>query len=200
MPAMAKPLSRCPWSEGVSDAYLAYHDEEWGVPVRDDRRQFEFLVLEGAQAGLSWSTILHRRAGYRRAFADFDVEKVARFTPKRTAALLQDPGIIRNRLKVESAVGNARAFIQVQEEFGSFCAYLWAFVDGKPVQNRWREQREIPPQSPLSDAISKDLKKRGFRFVGSTIVYAHLQATGLINDHLVGCFRHAPCKALGTKG
>jgi DNA-3-methyladenine glycosylase I len=196
---MPKPRTRCPWSENVSDAYLAYHDEEWGVPVRDDPTQFEFLVLEGAQAGLSWSTVLHRRDGYRRAFAGFDAAKVARFTPKRVASLLADPGIIRNRLKVESAVTNARAFLEVQSEFGSFSDYLWRFVDGRPVQNAWREQRQIPPTSPLSDAISKDLKKRGFRFVGSTIVYAHLQATGLINDHLVACFRHAACAKLGRR-
>ena len=193
---MPKTQRRCPWSEGVSDAYLRYHDEEWGVPVRDDTRQFEFLVLEGAQAGLSWKTILHRRDGYRRAFGDFDVQKVARFTAKRTAALMLDEGIIRNRLKIESTVTNARAFIAVQEEFDSFCDYFWRFVDGKPVQNRWREQREVPATSAVSDAISKDMKKRGFRFVGSTIIYAHLQATGLVNDHLVSCFRHGPCKAL----
>ena len=193
---MPKAPTRCPWSEGVSEAYLRYHEEEWGVPVRDDTRQFEFLILEGAQAGLSWKTILHRRNGYRRAFADFDVAKVARFTPKRMAALMRDEGIIRNRLKIESTVTNARAFIAVQEEFGSFSDYFWRFVDGKPVQNRWREQREVPATSPVSDAISKDMKKRGFRFVGSTIIYAHLQATGLVNDHLVRCFRHAPCKAL----
>jgi DNA-3-methyladenine glycosylase I len=195
MPAK-KSVTRCPWSEGVSDAYLAYHDAEWGVPVHDDRRQFEFLVLEGAQAGLSWSTILHRREGYRKAFADFDPAKIVRFTTKRIEALLGDPGIIRNRLKVESVVGNARAFLEVQEEFGSFDAYIWRFVDGKPVQNRWRKQSDIPPRSAISDALGKDLKKRGFRFVGSTIMYAHMQATGLVNDHLVGCFRHAPCRAL----
>ncbi len=190
-------IRRCPWSEGVSDAYIAYHDEEWGVPVCDDARQFEFLVLEGAQAGLSWSTILHRRDGYRRAFAGFDVEKVARITPQRIEALLRDPGIIRNRLKVQATVGNARAFLKVQEEFGSFIDYIWRFVDGKPVQNRWREQKQVPATSTISDALSKDLKKRGFRFVGSTIIYAHLQATGLVNDHLVGCFRHAPCRKMG---
>ena len=187
---------RCPWSEGVSPAYLAYHDTEWGVPVRDDRRQFEFLVLEGAQAGLSWSTILHRRAGYRRAFADFDPAKVARFTAARQARLLADPGIIRNRLKVAATVGNARAFLAVQEEFGSFCDYIWRFVDGRPVQNRWRRQGDVPATSPVSDALSRDLKARGFRFVGSTIIYAHMQATGLVNDHLVGCFRHRPVRAL----
>ncbi|MBM4220854.1 MAG: DNA-3-methyladenine glycosylase I [Gammaproteobacteria bacterium] len=186
--------SRCPWSEGVSPAYLAYHDSEWGVPVHDDRRQFEFLILEGAQAGLSWSTILHRRAGYRRAFADFDPHKVARFTPARIEKLLLDPGIIRNRLKVCAAVSNARAFLDVQEAFGSFDRYIWGFVDGRPVVNRWRRQSEVPATSAVSDALSKDMKRRGFRFVGSTILYAHLQATGLVNDHLLGCFRHRECR------
>lgn len=190
---MAKTLVRCPWSEGVSPAYLQYHDQEWGVPVHDDRRQFEFLVLEGAQAGLSWATILHRREGYRRAFADFDPVKVARFSPARIAKLLQDPGIIRNRLKVESAVSNARAFLELVAALGSFDDYLWGFVGGQPVRNRWKSQAEVPATSPVSDALSKDLKKRGFRFVGSTIVYAHLQATGLVNDHLVCCFRHTQC-------
>lgn len=185
---------RCPWSEGVSPAYLEYHDTEWGVPVHDDRKQFEFLILEGAQAGLSWSTILHRRAGYRRAFADFDPYKVARFTPARIEKLLLDPGIIRNRLKVNAAVGNARAFLALQEEFGSFDRYIWDFVDGRPVVNRWRRQSEVPATSPVSDALSRDMKKRGFRFVGSTILYAHLQATGLVNDHLLGCFRHRECQ------
>lgn len=195
---MAKTPERCPWAEGVSPAYLAYHDTEWGVPVRDDARQFEFLLLEGAQAGLSWATILHRREGYRRAFAGFDPARVARFTPARVAKLLLDPGIIRNRLKIEAAIGNARAFLAVQEEFGSFSDYIWRYVDGHPVQNRWRTPREVPATSALSDALSRDLRARGFRFVGSTIVYAHLQATGLVNDHLVGCFRHRPVRALGT--
>jgi DNA-3-methyladenine glycosylase I len=185
---------RCPWSEGVSEAYREYHDTEWGVPVcDDDRLQFEFLVLEGAQAGLSWATILHRRQGYRLAFAGFDVGKVARFPRRRVATLLRDPGIIRNRLKIEATIGNARAFLAVQEEFGSFCRYIWQFVDGSPVRNRWRRQADVPATSPVSDALSRDLKKRGFRFVGSTIMYAHLQATGLVNDHLVGCYRHAEC-------
>jgi DNA-3-methyladenine glycosylase I len=185
---------RCPWALGVSQAYLDYHDREWGMPVRDDRRQFEFLILEGAQAGLSWSTILHKRDGYRRAFAGFDPEKVARFTPRRLEKLLRDPSIVRNRLKVSSTVSNARAFLAVQEEFGSFTDYLWGFVDGRPVQNRWRRQEDLPASTPLSDRISKDLKRRGFRFVGSTIVYAHLQATGLVNDHLLGCFRYRECQ------
>ncbi len=189
-------VHRCPWSEGVSDAYLAYHDNEWGVPVRDDQRQFEFLILEGSQAGLSWSTILHRRAGYAQAFADFDVLKVSRFTPARADKLLQNPAIIRNRLKVESAVTNARAFLEVQAQFGSFCNYIWGFVDGKPVQNRWREQGDVPATSAVSDALSKDLKKRGFRFVGSTIIYAHMQATGMVNDHIARCYRQKECRAL----
>jgi DNA-3-methyladenine glycosylase I len=193
---MAKSVTRCPWSEGVSPAYLEYHDREWGVPVHDDRKQFEFLILEGAQAGLSWSTILHRRDGYRRAFADFDPVKVARFTPARIEKLLLDPGIIRNRLKVEAAVSNARAFLEIEAAFGSFDAYIWGFVGGKPRRNQWRSQSDIPATSPVSDALSKDLKKRGFRFVGSTTLYAHLQATGLINDHLVSCFRHADCRKL----
>ncbi len=193
---MVPSKSRCPWSEGVSPAYLAYHDEEWGVPVHDDRRQFEFLILESAQAGLSWSTVLHRRAGYRRAFADFDPVKVARFTKARIERLLEDPGIIRNRLKVEAAVSNARAFLELQAEVGSFDRYIWGFVGGKPRRNRWRLSSEVPATSAESDALSKDMKKRGFRFVGSTILYAHLQATGLINDHLVSCFRHRECVRL----
>ncbi|MDJ0904580.1 MAG: DNA-3-methyladenine glycosylase I [Woeseiaceae bacterium] len=193
---MSKPVKRCKWAEGVSLDYIAYHDQEWGVPVRDDRVQFEFLILEGAQAGLSWSTILNKRAGYRKAFADFDPHKVARFTDKRVEKLLQDPGIVRNRLKVQSAVTNARAFLAVQEEFGSFSDYIWGFVDGKPIQNRFRKDADIPATSAESDALSKDLKKRGFKFVGSTIVYAHMQATGLVNDHVIGCFRHKPCQRL----
>lgn len=193
--AARKQVRRCPWSEGVSDTYLAYHDEEWGVPVRDDARQFEFLVLESAQAGLSWSTILHRRDAYRRAFAGFDAAKVARFTARRVESLLDDAGIIRNRAKIEAAVGNARAFLKVQEEFGSFCAYIWRFVHGRPVQNRWRNPGDVPASTPVAEALARDLKQRGFRFVGPTIAYAHMQATGLVNDHLVGCFRHAPCRA-----
>jgi len=190
---MSKKLTRCKWAEGVSLDYIEYHDKEWGVPVYDDRVQFEFLLLEGAQAGLSWSTILNKRAGYRKAFADFDVEKVARFTNKRIETLLNNPAIVRNRLKVESAVTNAQAFIEVQEAFGSFSEYIWGFVDGAPIQNKFRKDSDVPATSPESDALSKDLKKRGFRFVGSTIMYAHMQATGLVNDHVVGCFRHRPC-------
>jgi DNA-3-methyladenine glycosylase I len=169
---------------------MAYHDEEWGVPVRDDRTWFEFLVLEGAQAGLSWLTILKKRANYRRAFDDFDVRKVARYTPAKVEKLMQDAGIVRNRLKIESTISNAKAFIAVQKEFGSFDAYMWQWVNGVPLVNRPRTMKDVPASTELSDRISKDLKKRGFRFVGSTIIYAHLQATGVVNDHLVGCHRH----------
>jgi DNA-3-methyladenine glycosylase I len=190
---MSKKLTRCKWAEGVSLDYIEYHDKEWGVPVYDDRVQFEFLLLEGAQAGLSWSTILNKREGYRKAFAEFDVEKVARFTNKRIETLLNNSAIVRNRLKVESAVTNAQAFIEVQEAFGSFSKYIWGFVDDVPIQNKFRKDSDVPATSPESDALSKDLKKRGFRFVGSTIMYAHMQATGLVNDHVVGCFRHRPC-------
>jgi len=193
---MARSIKRCRWAEGTSLNYIRYHDEEWGVPSFDDRVQFEFLVLEGAQAGLSWSTILNKRDGYRKAFADFDPQKVARFTGKRVERLLQDPGIVRNRLKVQSAVSNAMAFLAVQEEFGSFSHYIWGFVDGEPIQHRFRRDGDIPATSPESDAASKDLRKRGFKFVGSTIVYAHMQATGLVNDHVVGCFRHSHCRRL----
>jgi len=196
---MSKKITRCKWADGVSLDYIEYHDKEWGVPVYDDRVQFEFLLLEGAQAGLSWSTILNKRAGYRKAFADFDVEKVARFTKKRVDTLLKNPAIVRNRLKVESAVTNAQAFIEVQEAFGSFSKYIWGFVDGMPIQNKFRKDSDVPSTSPESDALSKDLKKRGFRFVGSTIMYAHMQATGLVNDHVIGCFRHQPCARLARK-
>jgi DNA-3-methyladenine glycosylase I len=198
--AINKKIKRCAWAEGVSLTYIEYHDNEWGVPVYDDQRQFEFLILEGAQAGLSWSTILNKREGYRKAFVDFDPQKVARFTKKRIEKLLLNPEIVRNRLKVESAVTNARAFLKVQEEFGSFSDYIWEFVDGTPVQNRFRKDGDIPATSTQSDALSKDLKKRGFKFVGSTIIYAHMQATGLVNDHIIGCFRHKPCVALSKAG
>lgn len=194
---MGTEKKRCRWAEGVSPDYIRYHDEEWGVPVHDDRTQFEFLVLEGAQAGLSWSTILNKRAGYRQAFADFDPAKVAQFSTRRIEKLLENPAIVRNRLKVQSAVSNARAFLEVQEECGSFSDYIWDFVNGTPVQNRFRRDRDIPATSAVSDALSKDLKQRGFKFVGSTIVYAHMQATGLVNDHVIGCFRHEPCARLG---
>ena len=182
--------TRCAWCEGSSENYVAYHDKEWGVPVRDDRGQFEFLLLEGAQAGLSWSTILNKREGYRKHFADFDPEKVARFTKRRIEKILTDPGVVRSRLKVESAVSNAQAFLAVQEEFGSFSDYFWRFVDGKPIQNRFLRDSDVPATSDLSDTISRDLKQRGFKFVGSTIIYAHMQATGMVNDHITACFRH----------
>jgi DNA-3-methyladenine glycosylase I len=183
------PIRRCDWCLG-SEAYIRYHDVEWGVPVHDDQVLFEFLLLEGAQAGLSWSTILAKRENYRRLFAGFEPAKVARFTPARVGRLLADPGIVRHRLKVESAVSNARAFLAVQAEFGSFAAYAWGFVDGQPVQNRWRTLADVPASTPISDALSRDLKHRGFRFVGSTIIYAFMQATGLVNDHLTGCYRY----------
>lgn len=180
---------RCAWAR--DELLAAYHDAEWGVPVHDDRRHFEFLVLEGAQAGLSWLTILKRREGYRTAFAQFDPARVARFTGARVEKLLTDPGIIRNRAKVESTVRNAQAFLDVQREFGTFDSYLWDFVDGAPVVNRWRRLEQIPAVTPLSERVSADLRRRGFRFVGPTVVYSHLQAAGLVNDHLVGCFRYA---------
>ncbi len=183
--------TRCTWCE-KDPLYIAYHDKEWGVPVRDDRKLFEFLVLEGAQAGLSWITILRKREGYRNAFAAFDPEKVARFTAKRVEKLLQDPNIVRNRLKVESCVTNARAFLETQDEFGSFSDYIWRFTDGRPIVNRFKTIRDVPPRTEVSDAISKDMKQRGFKFVGSTIMYAHMQATGMVNDHTTDCFRHAP--------
>ena len=194
---MSKAITRCKWAEGTSLDYIRYHDEEWGVPAYDDLTQFEFLILEGAQAGLSWSTILNKREGYRKLFANFDPEKVARFTKKRVEKLLLDPSIVRNRLKVESAVTNAKAFLKVQKEFGTFSDYIWGFVDGKPIQNKFRKDSDVPATSPESDALSKDLKKRGFRFVGSTIIYAHMQATGMVNDHVTGCFRHKPCAKMG---
>ena len=182
--------------EVVNDQYIRYHDEEWGVPVHDDPKQFEFLILEGAQAGLSWWTILSRREGYRRAFANFDAQKVARFTKKRVEKLLEDTGIIRNRLKVQAAITNAQAFLNVQDEFGTFDEYIWQFVDGSTIRNRWKSMQEVPATSPESDALSKDLKRRGFKFVGSTIMYAHMQAVGMVNDHLVSCFRHRECAKL----
>jgi DNA-3-methyladenine glycosylase I len=177
----------------MSEHYVRYHDEEWGVPVHDDRRQFEFLVLEGAQAGLSWSTILNKRAGYREAFADFDAERVARFNKRSVERLMGFAGIVRNRLKIESAITNARRFLAVQDEVGSFDDYLWSFVGGKPIVNRWTDMKQLPATSAESDALSKDLKMRGFKFVGSTIMYAHMQATGMVNDHLVSCFRYEAC-------
>jgi len=193
---MPRKKTRCSWADGGNDLYLAYHDDEWGVPVHDDRTHFEFLLLEGAQAGLSWSTILNKREGYRESFADFDPMKVARFTDKKLAKLLENPGIVRNRLKVASAVTNAKAFLAVQKEFGSFDEYVWGFVGGRPIRNRFETMKEVPVSTPESDALSKDLKKRGFKFVGTTIMYAYMQATGMVNDHTTDCFRHRACAKL----
>jgi len=189
---------RCPWSAHGDQDMVEYHDREWGVPVHEDRVHFEFLVLEAAQAGLSWRTVLRKREGYRRAFAEFDPVRVARFNSRSVEKLMRDPGIVRNRLKIESAIENARRFLDVQEEFGSFDAYIWRFVDGRPIVNDWRKQSDVPATSRESDALSKDLKRRGFKFVGSTVVYAHMQATGLVNDHLVDCFRYEPCCKLAA--
>lgn len=188
-------MNKCDWCRGDA-LYERYHDEEWGVPCRDDAKLFEFIILEGAQAGLSWLTILRRREGYRRAFAGFDASAVARFTDAELEALMQDSGLIRNRLKIWSARTNARCFLDVVEERGSFAAYLWDFVDGQPIQNRFRSLRELPASTPLSDRISRDMKRRGFRFFGTTICYAHLQAMGMVNDHLIDCPRHAACAGL----
>ena len=188
-------VKRCSWC-GEDPLYVQYHDEEWGAPLHDDRALFEFLVLEGAQAGLSWITVLRKREGYRAAFDGFDAAKVARYSDRKLNQLLQDARIIRNRLKVRSARQNARAFLAVQEEWGSFSDYIWHFVDGKPIQNRWQTMADLPAATPLSDRISKDMKRRGFNFVGSTIVYAHMQATGMVNDHLADCFRHEECRRL----
>lgn len=196
---MARKLKRCQWAQGNGENYLAYHDNEWGVPVYDDETHFEFLILEGAQAGLSWSTILNKRDGYRKNFANFNVQKVARFTPGRIEKILLDSSIVRNRLKVNSVVTNARCFIKVQKEFGSFSEYIWGFVNHRPIQNCWKRDADIPATSSASDALGKDLKKRGFKFVGSTIIYAHMQATGLVNDHQVECFRYLQCKKLARK-
>ena len=187
--------TRCTWC-GTDPLYVAYHDYEWGVPVHDDRLLFEFLVLEGAQAGLSWLTILRKREAYRQAFDGFDPERVARYSQRRVEKLLANPGIVRNRLKVESAVKNAKAFLAVQGEFGSFDTYMWTFVDGKPKQNAWRSLKDLPPRTADSDRMSKDLVRRGFSFVGSTICYAHMQAVGMVNDHTVDCFRHREVASL----
>jgi DNA-3-methyladenine glycosylase I len=187
-PRPPEPRRRCPWA-GVDPLYCAYHDDEWGVPSRDDRHLFEMLILEGAQAGLSWITILRKRAAYRRAFANFDPRRVARFDRSRQQQLLGDAGIVRNRLKIESAIANARSFLELQQAHGSFATWLWAFVDGSPRRNRFRSPAEVPASTPLSDAISRELKGRGFRFVGTTIVYAWLQAVGVVDDHLRDCWR-----------
>jgi len=185
----SKEKIRCGWCLKF-DQYIQYHDEEWGVPVHDDKKHFEFLILEGAQAGLSWSTVLKKRDGYRKNFADFDPVKVARFTDSKIEKILQDPGIIRNKLKVFAAVNNAKRFLEIQKEFGTFDAYIWSFVGGKPIINKWKALKEVPPTSKESDALSKDLISRGFKFVGSTVIYAHMQACGLINDHLIDCWRY----------
>jgi DNA-3-methyladenine glycosylase I len=185
---MIGPMKRCGWAQ--KDLDVGYHDEEWGVPLHDDQKLFEFLVLEGAQAGLSWSTILAKRENYRRLFDGFEIAKVARYSDKKKEKLLSDAGIVRNRLKIESAVLNAKAALAIQREFQTLDSYLWSFVGGKPIQNRWKSLAEVPAKTPESDAMSKDLRKRGFNFVGSTICYAFMQATGMVNDHEVGCFRH----------
>ena len=190
-------VHRCAWS-GTDPQYVAYHDREWGVPVHDDRTLFEFLVLEGAQAGLSWSTILRKRENYRAAFDGFDPALVARYDDVKIAALLANPGIVRNRLKVNSAVTNARCTLAVQDEFGSLAAYLWQFVDGRPIQNAWRSLSELPAETDISRRMSKDLSKRGFKFVGSTICYAFMQAVGMVNDHVVDCFRHDEVSEIAT--
>lgn len=179
---------RCSWP-GADPLYIKYHDEEWGVPLHDEQRLFEFLILEGAQAGLSWITILKKRDAYRKAYSHFDVEKVARFNSRSVERLLNNPGIVRNRLKIEASITNARAFINVQDEYGSFNDFIWDYVDGKPIQNKFKTLKQLPATTPLSDTISKDLKKRGFKFVGSTICYAFMQATGMVNDHVTSCYR-----------
>lgn len=182
---------RCPWVDLSKPDYVAYHDQEWGVPVHDDRKQFEFLLLESAQAGLSWYTVLRKRIHYRQAFADFDPEIVARYGARQVEQMLQNPGLIRNRLKLESAINNAQRFLEVQAEFGSFCRYIWGFVDNRVKIGNFRQLRDYPTTTSESDSLSKDLKQRGFKFVGSTIIYAHMQATGLVNDHSIDCFRRA---------
>jgi DNA-3-methyladenine glycosylase I len=192
--------TRCPWVDLSKPDYVAYHDEEWGVPVHDDRLIFEFLTLESAQAGLSWYTILRKREAYRAAFANFEPAEVARFTRRTIASLLRNPGIVRNRQKVEAAVNNARRFLETQKEFGSFDAYVWRFVGGKPIVSRLRTVRDYPATTAVSDALAKDLKRRGYKFLGSTTIYAHMQATGLVNDHALGCFRRADVRALAAAG
>jgi DNA-3-methyladenine glycosylase I len=197
--AAAKRARRCPWPEG-NEQMIRYHDTEWGVPLHDDRKLFEFLVLDAFQAGLSWAIVLKKREAFRKAFSNFDPCRVSKYDGKKVKALLTDAGIIRNRMKIEATIANARAFLAVQREFGSFDRYLWQFTGGKPKRNRWRTLSQIPPLSAESDAMSKDLKARGFRFVGSTICYAFMQAAGMVNDHLVGCFRYAEVRESGSKG
>ena len=185
-----KTKTRCAWVPVGDALYEAYHDTEWGVPVFEDRKIFEFLVLESAQAGLSWIMVLRKRENYRRAFADFDPEQIARFSSPKIERLLQNPGIIRNRLKIEAAINNARRFLQVQKEFGAFSKYIWGFVDGKPIRNNWKKHSQLPVTTRRAEALSKDLKQRGFKFLGPTVLYAHMQATGMVNDHTVDCFRY----------
>jgi DNA-3-methyladenine glycosylase I len=197
---MTVSLRRCRWADNASPEMTRYHDDEWGVPTYADRHLFELLILEGAQAGLAWATILKKRAGYRQAFDDFNAEKVARYSDREIDALLNNPAIVRNRLKVRSAVANARAFLQVQEDFGSFSDYIWQFIGGRPIQNRWRRFEDIPTSTAESDAMARDLKKRGFQFVGTTICYAYMQAVGMVNDHTIDCFRHSQCRARSTDG
>jgi DNA-3-methyladenine glycosylase I len=194
----AKELKRCPWP-GTDPLYVAYHDEEWGVPERDDRALYEKLVLDGFQAGLSWITILRKRDAFRRAFDDFQPEKIARYNPKKVASLMQDAGIVRNRMKIDGAIASARSWLEMMEAGPGFSAFLWDFVDGKPIVNRFKSMDQIPPETTLSRAISKELKSRGFKFCGPTIVYAFMQATGMVNDHLTTCHRHAACAALERK-
>jgi DNA-3-methyladenine glycosylase I len=198
LPTMTTSPKRCTWPLKGNELYLEYHDKEWGVPAWDDATQFEFLILEGAQAGLSWSTVLNKREGYRAAFAGFDPAKIARFGKRDISRLMNDANIIRNRLKIESAISNARAYLDFKGN-DSFAAYMWSFVEGEPIQNKFRDTKQVPATSPESDALSKDLKKRGFRFVGTTIIYAHMQATGMVNDHLTSCFRHKECMKLGRR-
>jgi DNA-3-methyladenine glycosylase I len=198
--SMGEP-TRCDWNSIDDPLYRTYHDTEWGVPVHDDRRIFEYLILEGFQAGLSWYTVLKKRSNFRKAFDDFNPETIAGYDSEKISQILSDPSIIRNRLKVESAVNNAKAFLKVQKEFGSFDRYIWGFVDYRPILNRWRSTKEVPSTSPISDKLSRDLVSRGFRFVGSTICYAHMQATGMVNDHLISCFRYREIiDSLGLKG
>ena len=188
-----KEKCRCSWCIG-KPAYEKYHDEEWGVPVWDDQKQFEFLVLESAQAGLSWWTVLKKRENYRKHFAQFDPEKVAKYTEKHVGKMLLDAGLIRNRAKIESAIHNAKLFLELQSKHGTFCNYIWDFTDGKPIVNKWKEMKQVPATTDLSDKLSKEMKQMGFKFMGSTVLYAHMQATGLINDHLIDCFRHKECQ------
>lgn len=187
---MKKETVRCPWCMSC-DIYIEYHDKEWGVPVHDDAKHFEFLVLESAQAGLSWLTVLKKRDNYRKAYLDFDAKKVAKFGPEKVAELMNNEGIIRNLKKIEASINNAARFLEIRKEFGSFDKYIWGFTGGKPVVNKWRDMKDLPPKTELSDELSKDMKKRGFKFLGSTVIYAHLQAVGIINDHLTDCFRYA---------